>query len=181
MVDELAARIDALEARSQIQQLASRYALALDSRDVRALCELFVEDVQVGDGRSGRVALAQWFDEILRPYRMTFHLVGNHVIDLVDEDHATGVVYCRPEHEVGELWIVMAMQYWDRYERREGRWFFRSRKPQVLYAADVAENPLEVPGRFHFPGNPMLSEVTLPEKWESWQRFWREDGGPPRP
>jgi hypothetical protein len=181
MVDELAARIDALEARSQIQQLASRYALALDSRDVQALCDLFVEDVQVGDGRSGRPALAQWFDSILRPYRTTFHLIGNHVVDLLDEDHATGVVYCRPEHEVGDCWIVMAMQYWDRYERREGRWFFRSRKPQVLYAVDVAENPLEVPGRFHFPGNPMLTEAVLPEKWESWQRFWRDDGGMPRP
>ena len=174
MDDELARRLDRMEAFEQIRQLASRYALALDSRDVDALVSLFVEDVAVGDGRSGRAALAEWFDPVLRPYRTTFHLIGNHVIDLVDDDHAAGVVYCRPEHEVDDLWVVMPMQYWDRYERRDGRWFFRSRKPVVFYAADVLDHPLRVPDRFEFPGNPMITKAELPQKWESWRRFWGE-------
>jgi ketosteroid isomerase-like protein len=167
-------RLAALEAREAIRQLAARYALALDSRDVAALVDLFVEDVRSADGGVGRDALAEWFDPILRPYSTTFHLIGNHVIDLVDADHATGVVYCRPEHEVGDQWIVMPMQYWDRYERRADRWYFRSRSVHALYAADVLERPSDVPGRFHFPGNPMLSSADLPERWASWQAFWRE-------
>jgi ketosteroid isomerase-like protein len=171
----LAARIERLEARSEIAQLVARYALALDSRDVDALVALFVEDVAIGDGRTGRAALAEWFDGVLRPYRATFHLLGGHVIDLHDATHASGILYCRPEHEVGDLWIVMALQYWDRYERRDGQWLFKSRKPQVLYSADVAENPLAVEGRFNFPGNPTLHEATLPHRWESWRRFWREE------
>ncbi len=175
--DHLASTILRLEADRQIRQLVSRYALALDSRDVAALVALFVPDVQVGNGESGREALARWFDPILRPYRTTFHIVGNHVIDLDDDDHATGVVYCRPEHEVGDLWVVMPMQYWDRYERREGQWLFRSRRPVVFYAADVLEHPLSVQDRFHFPGNPMIHRAELPEKWESWRRFWERDVG----
>ena len=129
---DLARRLERLEATEAIRQLASRYALALDSRDVQTLASLFVPDVETGDGRVGREALAEWFDPILRPYATTFHLIGNHIIDLVDDDHATGVVYCRPEHEVGDLWVVMPMQYWDRYERRDGGWWFKSRKPVVF-------------------------------------------------
>ena len=113
-------KIDRLDSTEQIRQLVSRYALALDSRNVPDLVALFVDDVQVGRDLRGRDALATWFDPILRPYRTTFHLIGNHVIDFEDDDHASGVVYCRPEHEVGDLWIVMPLQYWDRYERRDG-------------------------------------------------------------
>ena len=178
MTDEsdLARRIERLEATEAIRQLAARYALALDSRDVQTLASLFVPDVETGDGRVGREALAEWFDPILRPYATTFHLIGNHIIDLVDDDHATGVVYCRPEHEVGDLWVVMPMQYWDRYERRDGEWWFKSRKPVVFYAADILEHPLRVPDRFNFPNNPMLDRAELPEKWVTWREFWARTG-----
>lgn len=174
-MEELEARLRRVEAHEEIRQLASRYAAALDRRDVAAMVELFVEDVEVGNGERGRDALARWFDPVLRPYKTTFHLIGNHVIDVLDDERATGIVYCRPEHEVGDQWIVMPMQYWDRYERgAEGRWCFRSRKPVVFYAADVLDHPLRVPDRFEFPGNPMITKAELPQKWESWRRFWGE-------
>lgn len=171
-MSDVEARVAALEAREAIRQLVARYALALDSRNVADLVRLFVPDVRTADGEVGRDALASWFDAILRPYRATFHLTGGHVIDLVDADHATGVLYCRPEHEVGDLWIVMPMQYWDRYERHDGEWLFRSRSVHAFYAADVQENPLDRPGRFHFPDNPLVTEADLPERWPSWQSFW---------
>ena len=167
-------RLTALEARDEIRQLAARYALALDSRNIPALVALFVEDVRCADGGVGRDALANWFDSILRPYTTTFHLIGNHIIDMVDEDHASGVVYSRPEHEVNDLWIVMPLQYWDRYEKRAGHWYFRSRSVHVFYAADVLESPIGVPNRFHFPGNPMIGVADLPGRWETWQTFWQQ-------
>ena len=170
-------RLAKLEAHEEIRQLAARYALALDSRDVATMVSLFVDDVETGDGRVGREALAEWFDPILRPYRTTFHIIGNHIIDVIDESHATGVVYCRPEHEVGDLWVVMPMQYWDRYERQADGWRFRSRRPVVFYAADVLEHPLRVEDRFHFPDNPMIHRAELPEKWETWRSFWSEEQG----
>jgi hypothetical protein len=170
------ARLARLEAREEIRQLVARYALALDSRNVTDMVNLFVEDVATGDGRTGREALAEWFDPILRPYGITFHFIGNHVIDLIDEDHAEGQVYCRPEHEVGDLWVVMPLIYRDRYERRDGRWYFRSRKPKAFYAADVLEHPLKVDRRFHFPGNPLITGATLPEGWPSWGEFWGRTG-----
>jgi hypothetical protein len=74
-------RLARLEAYEEIRQLAARYALALDSRDVPTLASLFVDDVQTGDGGVGHEALAKWFDPVLRPYGITFHLIGNHIID----------------------------------------------------------------------------------------------------
>jgi SnoaL-like protein len=178
---DLDARLRALEAYEQIRQLAARYALALDSRNIEELAGLFVADIKTEDGRVGRRALADWYDSALRSFTTTFHLIGNHIIDLVDEDHATGIVYCRPEHEVGDLWIVMPLQYWDRYERRDGIWYFNSRSIHVFYAADILENPAALPSRFHFPGNPILRKAELPECWDSWQRFWAADpAGNPR-
>jgi len=168
-------RLRVLEAYEQIRQLAARYALAFDSRDIDELTGLFVEDVRTADGRVGRAALAESLDAVLRRFATTFHLIGNHIIDLVDEEHATGIVYCRPEYEVGDLWIVMPLQYWDRYELREGTWYFESRSVHAFYAADVTENPAALPDRFHFPGSQLLATADLPERWESWQRFWAAD------
>ncbi len=70
----------------------------------------------------------------------------------------------------------MAVCYFDRYERRDGDWFFKSRKPVVFYAVDVLQHPLRVEDRFHFPGNPMLDKAELPERWETWQTFWSRTG-----
>lgn len=168
-------RLDRLESAERIRQLAARYALALDSRDVPALASLFASDVAAGNGETGRDALARWFDPVLRPYGITFHLIGNHVIDFddADPDVAAGLVYCRPEHEVNGEWIVMPLIYHDRYVREaDGHWYFRSRKPKPFYAADVRANPLDAPGRFHFPNNPYLDAASLPESWESWRSFW---------
>ena len=162
--------LDRLDAHDQIRMLAARYALALDSRDVATLVSLFVDDVQTGDGGVGHEALARWFDPVLRPYSTTFHLIGNHVIDLQDDDHATGVVYCRPEHEVGDLWVVMPMQYWDRYERVSGRWCFAQRRPHSWYYTDWAHPPVG-PLKMRVPGQEPQA-ASLPGAWPSWNTFW---------
>ena len=48
MPDEaLLARIDRLESLDEIRQLAAKYSLALDMRDLDAMVNLFPEDVRV--------------------------------------------------------------------------------------------------------------------------------------
>ena len=56
MTTDVERRLDRLEAYEQIRQLAARYALALDSRDVPTLVSLFVDDVEAGGGKKGREA-----------------------------------------------------------------------------------------------------------------------------
>lgn len=154
----------------QIRQLACRYAEAVDSRDLDALVALFVPDVQVGRAAHGRDALAKWFDPVLRTFGVSIHFVGNHRITLLDEDRASGSVYCRAEHEVDGHWVVMTVIYADTYERRDGEWLFARRKEQVVYGADATTSPAG-PLRDRWPGRADKA-ADLPESWPSWQRFW---------
>jgi ketosteroid isomerase-like protein len=158
-----------------IRQLLYRYAEAVDSRNVNDLVALFVPDVQVGRDRSGRDALAEWFSEVLRSFGISAHFVGNHRITLIDDDHATGAVYCRAEHEVDGRWVVMLFQYWDVYERIDGEWMFRRRREKIWYSHEAADNPLaDLMDRW--PGRDDTA-ATLPESWPSWNAFWDESAG----
>src|SRR3954466_7134934 len=53
--------LEQLLAYEQIRQLANRYALAVNMRDLDALVELFVDDVKATESTSGRSALAAVF------------------------------------------------------------------------------------------------------------------------
>src|SRR5512142_71150 len=96
--------IDRLFAYEEIRQLAARYALATDSRDLDMLVGLFIDDVQVGRDQFGRAALRASFDASLRGIGISILNVGTHVIELSDADHATGWVYCKGEIQDGERW-----------------------------------------------------------------------------
>ena len=162
--------LDRLVAHEDIRQLAARYALALDSRDLDTLVGLFVDDVQVGRDLVGRDALRASFDESLRAVGVTILNVGTHVIDVVDDDHATGSVYCKGEIQDGYRWIHQAILYRDTYERRDGTWYFVRRRHELWYGAEAWRNPLQLePANWpeHHDGR-----GTVPECWDTWRQFW---------
>jgi uncharacterized protein (TIGR02246 family) len=166
--------IDRLLAYEEIRQLAARYALATDSRDLDALVALFVDDVQIGRDRFGRDALRLAMEESLRGIGISILDVGTHVIDLVDDDHATGHVYCKGEIQDGERWIHQAILYRDTYERRDGRWYFVRRRHELWYGAPPGVNPLTLP-----PANwPEHHDGigTVPGVFPTWHEFWAGPG-----
>ena len=59
---DLARRVDRVESQLAIQQLAARYALAVDSRDLDTWVDLFVEDVDCGSYGKGREALKKFIE-----------------------------------------------------------------------------------------------------------------------
>jgi hypothetical protein len=168
---DLLARVERLESLDEIRQLVARYCLSLDMRDLDALVNLFPADVRVSKALSGRVELRRWFDETLREqFTGTAHVTGNHIIEFEDPDHAIGLVYSRNEHETGPEWVVMTMMYWDRYERIDGRWFFRRRLPLYWYATDLNKPPIgdkkmRWPGREPYDGG-------WGDFWPTWKAFW---------
>ena len=166
-----------LLATESIRQLVTRYALAMDSRDLDALVELFVEDVQLGRDRFGRDALRRDFDRQLRDVGITILFVGNHLIEFDDDAHARGVVYCKAEIQDGKRWIHQAIQYRDRYERQRDSWYFVRRRHLLWYGAEIGQSPLGLPPA-NWPER-HTGKGTLPESWESWRRFWESgpDGG----
>jgi hypothetical protein len=141
----------------------------VDRRDFDALVLLFIDDVRVGRDTYGREALWESFAGQMRAVPVTILNVGTHAIDLVDDDHATGTVYCKGELQDGDRWLHQAIVYSDTYERREGRWYFVRRIHELFYGAEVGVNPLTLP-----PANwPQHHDGmgTLPEKWDTWRTF----------
>jgi hypothetical protein len=121
VTEDLLARIDRLESLDQIRQLPAKYALSLDMRDFDAMANLFVEDVGVPGKQRGRQAMKRWYAD------------------------------SRNDLDLGEAWMLELMIYLDRYERRDGVWYFQRRTPLYWYETDmtrppVGEKKLRIPG-----------------------------------
>ncbi len=180
MTDEsLLARIDRVESHLAIQQLAARYALAVDSKDVEGVVSLFVEDVSAGRSwGTGREALTRFYKDALSHFYRSMHLVAGHVIAFDDNDHAHGVVHCRAEHEAGTQWGIMVMNYKDDYERHGGTWYFRRRRLQSLYTTDILTRPRGpgfLRGWAEEAGDRSAGEgARLPAEFATFATFWRD-------
>jgi hypothetical protein len=163
---DLARQLRSIADRQAIGELPVRYAMAVDMRDLDALVNLFVEDVDAGRHGHGRIALKRWYEPLLRGFGRSIHFICGHTVDFVDDDTAEGSVYCRAEHEDGDGWYVMAMRYDDVYLRRDGGWYFLRRRERLWYVVDVAERPGEPFVRW--PGKDRMQAV-LPEAFPSWK------------
>jgi hypothetical protein len=176
--ESLLTRIDRVESHLAIQQLAARYALAVDSKDVDGVVSLFVEDVNAGKSwGTGREALTRFYINALSHFYRSMHLIAGHVIAFEDSDHAHGVVHCRAEHEAGSQWGIMVMNYRDDYERQGETWFFRRRRLQPLYTTDILSRPRgpgflrgwEVDAGERSEG----AAARLPAEFSTFASFWR--------
>jgi hypothetical protein len=176
--------MDALEeliARDRIRQLALRYALAVDGKDLDGIAALFVEDVDNGRYGTGREGVKTFYDHVLRRFHCTMHLVANHVIDFDDDDHARGVVYCRAHHHVldPEHWFDQALAYWDTYERVDGDWCFRRRLLKSWYRQEFRHPEHGTERVVGEPGSEGAGRgAQLPEAFPTFDAFWSR---PPRP
>lgn len=170
-------RIDRLESLDEIRQLAAKYSLSLDMRDLDAHVNLFAEDIRVSREKVGRAHLKRWLDDTLRlQFTGTSHHIGNHIIEFDDADHAHGVVYSKNEHETpcangSSEWVMMQMLYWDNYQRIDGRWYFRRRLPCYWYATDINKPPLG-DNKMRWPDREPYSGA-YHELWPSWAEFWQ--------
>lgn len=173
---ELEARIERLEALDEIRQLAAKYAVALDMRDLDAVVNLFVEDVGVPGKHRGRAALRGWYDTEMRHNLLgSAHGVLGHVIDIHDGDNATGLVYSRNDLETVSVWVIELLAYLDSYQRRDGRWYFVRRTPLFWYQSDVTDPPVG-PAKMRWPNTPP-HDGDFHDAFPSWKEFWDADPG----
>lgn len=160
--------IERLWAYEEIRQLAYRYAFALDSRNTESLAALYVSD-----GNTERDALIQRFDQILAKLGISILHVTNHLIDLIDDSHASGKVYCQAQVEQNGQWIHQAICYEDKYKKNQDQgidqWLFSSRKHLLWYAFAGETNPCD-----QSPCDDsgfQQGTGSLPGYWETWQTF----------
>ncbi len=178
-------RVDHLESLDQIRQLPAKYALCVDMRDLDSLVNLFVDDVGVPGKQRGRQALKRWYDAQLRVPDGTAHGVAGHIIEFETRDVANGIVYSRNDLETESAWLIEMMAYLDRYERRDGRWFFQRRTPLFWYECDITNPPIGEK-KIRWPGREP-SDGAFHEPFPTWQQFWAaldgtgDDPVPPPP
>lgn len=171
----LEARIDRLESLDAIRQLAAKYSLALDMRDMDAMVNLFEPNVRVGRDASGRQALRAYMDGTLRsPFTGTSHHIGGHIIEFDDPDHAHGICYSKNEHETGDEWVIMQMMYADNYVRVDGRWYFARRLPLYWYATDLNKPPIGHK-KMRWPNTDWV-EGNFHNLFPSFAEFWAREG-----
>ena len=167
--------LDELVARDGIRQLADRYALSVDGKDLAGLASLFVEDVDNGRYGKGRDGVCTFYAERLRLFHCSMHLVGNHVIDFDSDERAHGVVYCRAQHHVSdpEHWFDMALAYWDTYERHGSAWYFRRRQVKSWYRQMIG-HPEHGMSRVASEGasGGSMRGVSMPDAFPTFQTFW---------
>lgn len=132
----------------------------LDIRD----CERLVKDytIALADGYASRAAdlfseAAVWHSarvrlegrESIRSYlsvreqntvRVSRHLVTNHLVDIVDQDHATGrAFFVEYRSDVAssefreDVDPALIGDYFDRYQRIDGKWYIAERRLQIAF------------------------------------------------
>ena len=164
-----------LVAHEEIRQLASHYAVAVDSRDLDRLVALFVPDVRVGRDRIGHDALREQFERSLGPLGVTILQVGTHAIEIAGDDHATGEVYCHGEVQVDGQWVHQAILYRDTYIRLPDLgWRFVRRIHELWYGVAISPDPFDQPAA-EWPRSP-VGRGTVPDRWPTWRSF-QDRGG----
>jgi ketosteroid isomerase-like protein len=170
-VNDTAARLERLEAIEAIRDITARYPIALDARDLDTLVNLFIEDVKASpDAARGRQPLRAHYEQLCRGWGYTVHQVFQQAIDFESADKAMGHIYCKAEHDIDGHFVVAMLRYLDRYERRDGRWYFRWRRTPMWYVTEVRDGPVGEE-RIRWPSRPP-QRAELPGSLETYRRFY---------
>lgn len=142
--NDLALRVERLEAESAIRALAARYCFAIDNHDLAAVRDLFTEDARVFscDGvmdATGRDAIIRQYEERFRVLGPSNHVSHDHWVRIESADRATGTLSAHAELWRNDQMMVTALRYEDAYRREGGVWRFASRELSFLYYVPVAE------------------------------------------
>ena len=132
---------------AELNQLAYRYAAAVDACDVEAFLSVFSPEgrlITFAPGAdepfgvaSGHEQLAHVPEAMHQRFTRTAHLMTNHLINL-DGDRANGTLLCTARHffanAAGGTDLVVVIRYVDRYERRDDAWLIVEREIRFLWS-----------------------------------------------
>jgi ketosteroid isomerase-like protein len=130
-----------------LNQLAYRYAAAVDACDVEAFLGVFARDGRLRayhpgmeepfTDLKGHERLAVVPNAMRGMYRRTAHMMTNHLVD-VRADTASGEVLCTARHlsadAEGATSINVVIRYVDRYQRSADGWLIADRQIRFLWS-----------------------------------------------
>lgn len=135
----------------ELNQLAYRYAAAVDNCDTRGFLAVFVPDGRLRSYHPdsddpfadliGHDQLAAVPETMRGMYGATAHMMTNHLVS-VDGDEATGEVLCMARHlatgDGDPVSLNVVIRYIDRYVRLDGAWYIADRQIRFLWSEQHA-------------------------------------------
>ena len=180
----LAARLDRLESKDAIRDIATAYAIACDEHDMPRLMNLFTVDAcfDAPNGSmvaKGKEAIQTLFEETFKIRGPAYHWTHDITIEIdpADPDRGTGLVLSHAETTPNGVVSIAAMRYQDDYRREsDGQWRFAKRVISFLYyvpASDYSQG-LNHPDRVVMGGHRLKADY--PEALPAWQAFIKTHG-----
>ena len=149
------ARLQALLDKQEILELVHAYCNAADRHDHDKMRSLYHEDAIDEHGVFFRGRAMDFIDklpEIQAPMEILHHNVTTVNIAL-DGDRAEGEVYILAYHRIstpdGPMDLMIGGRYFDKYERRNGRWKFAHRSVVADWASTALPSVVDM-------GHPLL-------------------------
>lgn len=170
-------QLDRLASDRAIRDLALKYALYMDTRDVDAFAGLWAPAATAAEPPElNGASFGDGIERFFRSATASILFVGNHLIEFDDADHARGHVYCWAQADRGTFWMSQMVLYQDRYVRHEGEWLFESRRHLLWYGVPAPTHPREQPP-MDWPhgdvrGSGSVGRGSLPEGFPSYRAFW---------
>ena len=172
----LVERIERLEVRAELQDLVTRYSMAVDERDLDTVIDLFTPDATFGHPSDPHI---EGPEQIRAHYRSrltglvySYHYAHNQLIEWNGGDEATGEVNAHAEMAFPGKLVIAALRYHDTYRRTDGVWRFAARDQSFYYflpVADLAAGDY-TEGRKRWPPGPAL-EADLPDSLDTYRDF----------
>ena len=132
-------------------RLVTEYCHFIDHGEAAKIAGQFTEDgvwASPGDARTGREAIAKSFERRQdNAARVSRHVCSNLLIDVIDENNATGVVYLTlfrhdgdPARRVSPSDVPNVIgEYRDSFVRTADGWRFKRREVHVSFARVAAK------------------------------------------
>ncbi len=152
-IDELQAKIDRIESRQAIEDLASTYCHGFDKRDEARFLSIWWEDCVWAIGPpfgdfAGHAGILSALHDVLWPaWGMSQHITSNQVVEFTDLDHATACcdVDCTGLLSGSPNATFVGATYTDQVERRGGLWKIRRRDVVIHYFNSFEGDTLSKP------------------------------------
>jgi hypothetical protein len=146
------ARLDQLESRAAISQLAARYCRGVDRREPETFAGIWHDDAEylIGSDRGnfkGLDDIRRFSEIVVRVWRETYHWPTNHEVTFRDRDTADGLseAFAVCVNHEGKICFIAA-RYIDEYSRRDGEWKIARRQVKRWFVSEPQDIQLTVPG-----------------------------------
>ena len=147
--------LEEISDRIEIQDLLTRYAVAIDEKDWKKLDSCFLPDAKVDYTSSGGIKgdypeVRAWLEKALAPFTMTQHLLSNTTVT-IEGDRATSRTYVYnpmglPKKDGSLHLFTVGAYYNDVLQRTAEGWRIAERTEEQAFMEGSLPADFEIPG-----------------------------------